>query len=44
MDVGDGKVVKCKPTALGHHNNGQSTAAAACMSEVNVLGQDNLAS
>ena len=43
MDVGDGKVVKRKPT-LDHHNNGQSTAAAACMSEVNVLGQDNLAS
>ena len=27
----DGKVVKCKPTS-DHHNNGQSSASAACMS------------
>ena len=36
----DGKAVKCKPTS-DHHNNGQSSASAACMSKVNVLVQDN---
>ena len=36
----DGKAVKCKPTS-NRHNNGQSSASAACMSEVNVLVQDN---
>ena len=37
----DGKVVTCKPTS-DHHNNGQSSvSAAACMSRVNVLVQDN---
>ena len=36
----DDKVVKCKPTS-DRHNNGQSSVSAACMSEVNVLVQDN---
>ena len=36
----DDKAVKCKPTS-DRHNNGQSSAAAACTSEVNVLVQDN---
>ena len=34
------KVAKCKPTS-DRHNNGQSSASAACMSRVNVLVQDN---